>query len=81
MKLADRLFEEENVEAINQRNAALLAELNSIETAEEYLDRINKVTAKSVQSAIEKYLKFDNAVVAIVGKDAKLKPFEILKVK
>ena len=78
MKLADRLFELENVEATNQRNAAQLAEFNEIETAEEYLAKINKVTRKDVARVVDNYLKFDNAIVAIVGNDITLEPFKLL---
>jgi len=79
MKLADRLFELENVEATNQRNAAQLAEFNEIETAEEYLAKINAVTAADITRVANDYLNYDNAVVAIVGNDIRVKPFEVLR--
>ena len=78
MKRSNRLFELENVEATNQRNAAQLAEFSEIETAEEYLAKINKVTAKDIARVINDYIKFDNAVVAIVGNDITIEPFKLL---
>ena len=78
IKEADTLFESESVESVNQRNATLLSEFNEIQSLEEYLEKINMVTAKDIQKATQKYLNYQNAIVAIVGKDIKVKPFDIL---
>jgi predicted Zn-dependent peptidase len=79
IKKTERLFESESAEDINQRNAAALAEFNTIETTDQYLAKIDKVTAKNVLAAANKYLNYKNAVVAVVGSGVKVKPFEILK--
>lgn len=79
IKSTDKLFESESVEGTNQRNATLLSEFNEIQSVEEYLEKINKITAKDVKAAARNYLNYRNAIVAIVGKDIKVKPFEILK--
>ena len=78
IKCAERLYEAESVEQSNQRNAAQLAEYNEIETAEQFLGKINAVTAQDVLDVSKKYLNYKNAIVAIVGKSIKIKPFEIL---
>jgi len=79
IKNADTLFDSESVESVNQRNATLLSEFNDILSLEEYLVNINKVSAKDVHDAARKYLNYENAIVAIVGKDISVKPFEILR--
>jgi len=78
IKRADTLFESESAESVNQRNATLLSEFNEIQSVEDYLKKINAVTAKEVQKASQKYLNFKNAIVAIVGNEIEVKPFEIL---
>jgi predicted Zn-dependent peptidase len=79
IKKADTLFESESVESVNQRNATLLSEFNEIQPVEEYLEKINQITASDIKTAAQKYLEYKNAIVAIVGKDIKVKPFNILK--
>jgi predicted Zn-dependent peptidase len=79
IKKTERLFESESVEDINQRNATALAELNTIETTEQYLAKINKITCAQVLGVAKKYLNYENAIVAVVGSDLKVKPFEMLK--
>jgi len=79
IKNTDTLFDSESVESVNQRNATLLSEFNNIQPVEEYLAKINKVTAQDVLQAANKYLNYQNAIVAIVGKDISVKPFSILK--
>jgi len=79
VKRSERLFEAENVEQTNQRNATLLAELNAIETAEQHLAKIDKTTAQDVKAIAEKYLNFGNATVAAVGTGLKVRPFDILR--
>lgn len=79
IKKADTLFDNENVESVNQRNAILLYEFNNIQSVEEYLEKINAITATNVKDAAIKYLNFKNSIVAIVGKEIIVKPFEILK--
>jgi len=79
IKKSERLFEAENVEQTNQRNAAFLSEYNSIETPEEYLEKINKIGMADVLDTVRKYLSYENAIVAIVGKSIKVKPFSILR--
>jgi predicted Zn-dependent peptidase len=79
IKQTDRLFESENVEATNQRNVTLLAEFNEIETAEEYLRQVDAVTQDDVKNVANKYLNYDSAVLALVGKNVKLEPFKVLK--
>jgi predicted Zn-dependent peptidase len=79
IKRADTLFDSESVEVVNQRNAGMLSEFNEIQSVEEYLEKINAITANDVKSAAVKYLEFKNAIVGIVGKDIKVKPFDILK--
>jgi len=78
-KQSERLFEGENVELVNQRNVTLLSEFNAIETTEQFLAKINKITAADVFATAQKYLNYDNAIVAAVGPAIKGKPFEILK--
>jgi len=78
IKKADMLFESESVESVNQRNATLLSEFNEIQSVEEYLEKINAVTGAQIKAAAKKYLNFQNAIVAIVGKDIAVKPFDIL---
>lgn len=79
IKKADTLFENENVESVNQRNAALLSEFNEIQSVEKYLEKINAINAKNVQDAAVKYLNLSSTIVAIVGKEINVQPFEILK--
>lgn len=79
IKRTDRLFEAENVERTNQRNVTLLSQYNRIESVEEYLEKIDAVTPDEVLRAANQYLNYDNAVVAIVGKEIKLQPWTILK--
>jgi len=79
LKQSDRLFESENVEQINQRNVTWLSEFNNIETIEQYLAKVNKITENDVLTAAKKYLNYDNVIVAAVGPAIKGKPFEILK--
>jgi len=75
---AECLFEFEDTEKVNIRNARLLAEFNEVETPEQHLAKINRVTAADVLTVARKYLNYDNAIVAIVGSDINVKPFEIL---
>lgn len=79
IKRADVSFESENVEGTNQRNASLLSEFNKIISVEEFLEKINAVTADDVKKVAQKYLNYQNAIVGIVGKEIEVKPFGILK--
>lgn len=72
VKRADRLFESEDVEQINQRNVTQLCELGFIETAEEYLKEIDKITEADVAKAANKYLDMDGATICIVGDKIKI---------
>jgi len=81
IKLTDKYFESESVEARNIRSGVLLAEFNEIQSTEEYMQLINAVTAAQVKEAAVKYLDYKNAIVAVVGNKIKLKPFEVLQAK
>jgi len=62
-----RLFEIEDVERTNQRNATQLWELGAIETAEQYLTKIDKVRAENVLEVAKKYLDLDKIQINVVG--------------
>jgi predicted Zn-dependent peptidase len=79
IKHSDTLFNSESTRIISDQNANLLSEFNEIQTDREYLEKINAVTAGDIKKAANKYLNFENAIVGIVGKDIKVKPFSILK--
>jgi predicted Zn-dependent peptidase len=64
---SDRLFGAEDVENTNQRNATQLWDLGAIETVEQYLKRIDKITALDVKKAAEKYLDMERAQLCVVG--------------
>ncbi|MCL2756104.1 MAG: insulinase family protein [Firmicutes bacterium] len=78
-RMANELYQAENVQAVNGRNVGSLAEFNKIKTTEEYLEEINKITKQDVQRISERFLNYDNMVMAAVGKGCDdIKPFEIL---
>jgi len=79
IKRSDTLFQSESARFISDQNAHLLSEFNKIQSDEEYLAKINAVTAPDVKAAANKYLNFENAIIGIVGKEIKVKPFGILK--
>ena len=70
IKRASRLFESEDVEASNQRNVSQLSDLGFIETAEDYLSHIDKITVSDVNAAVKKYLNLDKAIICVVGKSS-----------
>ncbi|MCL2587450.1 MAG: insulinase family protein [Firmicutes bacterium] len=63
------LFNAEQTHVVNARNATSLAEFNKIKSLEEYLSDINKVTINDVLRVSNQYLKYDNAVLAGVGRE------------
>jgi predicted Zn-dependent peptidase len=67
LKRADRLFELEDVERTNQRNATQLSNIGEIETAEAYLEQLDKVTPDQVKAACNKYLDMEKSTICIVG--------------
>ena len=68
IKRADRLFESENTESINNRNQDELANQGEIKTAEEYVKIIDAITVDNVNAVAKKYLDISRMTVAIVGK-------------
>jgi len=78
-RMANELYQAENVGQVNGRNVGSLAEFNKIKTTEEYLEEINKITKSDVQRIANEFLNYDNMIIASVGKGCeKIKPFEIL---
>ncbi|MDR0462025.1 MAG: insulinase family protein [Christensenellaceae bacterium] len=67
LKRADRMFELEDVERTNQRNVTQLSTLGEIEPAEEYLKKLEHVTASDVHKATNRYLNLATSTVCIVG--------------
>jgi len=79
IKLAEKLYQGESVEGVNQRNVRYLSEFNRIVPVEEYLENVNKIELADVNRIANKYLNYDNVIVAAVGKSLdKLKPFDFL---
>jgi len=72
IKRSDRLFEVEDVERTNQRNVTQLANMGEIETAEQYLAKLERVTREQIHVATNKYLDSDKATICIVGPNIKL---------
>ncbi|MCL2570647.1 MAG: insulinase family protein [Firmicutes bacterium] len=77
-RMSSELFLAESVSSLNRRNVSSLAEFNKIRTTEEYLEAINRVTNDDIKRVANKFVNFDNATVAGVGKSFKIKPFESL---
>jgi len=73
------LFNAEQTQVMGTRNPTSLAEFNEIKTIDEFLSLINKVTREDVMRASGEFLNFDNIVVAAVGREVSIKPFDILK--
>ena len=79
-RMANELYQAENVGSVNGRNVSSLAEFNKIKTTEEYLQEINKITRADIVRVSNQFLTYDNMIVAAVGKGCdKIKPMEILK--
>jgi len=77
--MAGELYSAESVNQVNGKNVSNLSEYNKIKTTEEYLAEINAVTSDDVSRVANEYLKYDNLVIATVGKDIKFEPFKFLK--
>jgi len=79
-RMANELYGEESVQGTNGKNVGSLAEYNRIKSAEEYLGLINAVTKDDIMRVAREFLKYDNAVVACVGRGFEgLEPFKLLK--
>jgi predicted Zn-dependent peptidase len=75
IKKSLRLFEAEDVERTNQRNVTLLHELGTIENADQFISKIEKLTPKDIQDTANKYLDVDRAIVCVVGDNIKIRNF------
>ena len=73
IRRSNRLFEVEDVERTNQRIVTQLSISGEIESAEQYLAKIDRITADDVYAAAGKYLDYEKAIICIVGPNYKVK--------